>query len=175
KFRGVDPLLSPEMKSTGEVMGIAADFPAAFAKAQLGAGCCLPLSGRVFVSVREVDKPAAIILSGMLADAGFEVVATSGTHHALSQAGVQSTPVAKVTDGSRPHIVDRLLSGEVALIVNTTEGAQAITDSKSIRQAALDQAIPYFTTIAGGLAAAEAIVRHADMTEVKTIQAYHGG
>jgi len=175
KFRGVDPLLSPEMKSTGEVMGIAADFPAAFAKAQLAAGCRLPSAGRAFVSVREVDKGAAVRLSRLLVEAGFEVLATSGTHKALSEAGVVSKSVAKVTDGARPHIVDRLLSGEVALIVNTTEGAQAIADSKSIRQAALDQGISYFTTMAGGQAAAEAILRSADMTEVKSIQAYHGG
>jgi len=175
KFRGVDPLLSPEMKSTGEVMGIAVDFPAAFAKAQLGAGCILPQSGRVFVSVRETDRPAAIRIGQILVEAGFEILATSGTHRALSEAGVESTSVAKVTDGARPHIVDRLLSGDVALIVNTTEGAQAIADSKSIRQAALVHAIPYFTTSAGGLAAAEAMLRHADMTEVKSIQDYHGG
>jgi len=175
KFRGVDPLLSPEMKSTGEVMGIATDFPAAFAKAQLGAGNLLPQGGRVFVSVREIDKPAAIRISQLLAEAGFDILATSGTHLALSEAGVKSISVAKVTDGVRPHIVDRLLSGDVALIINTTEGAQAIADSKSIRQAALIHAIPYFTTIAGGLAAAEAILRHADMTEVKSIQDYHGG
>jgi len=175
KFRGVDPLLSPEMKSTGEVMGIAVDFPAAFAKAQLGAGCILPQSGRIFVSVREADKAAAIRISQILVEAGFDILATSGTHRALSEAGVESTSVAKVTDGARPHIVDRLLSGDVALIVNTTEGAQAIADSKSIRQAALVHAIPYFTTSAGGLAAAEAMLRHADMTEVKSIQDYHGG
>ena len=175
KFRGVDPLLSPEMKSTGEVMGIAVDFPAAFAKAQLGAGCILPHSGRVFVSVRETDRPAAIRIGQILVEAGFKILATSGTHRALSKAGVESTSVAKVTDGARPHIVDRLLSGDVALIINTTEGAQAIADSKSIRQAALVHAIPYFTTSAGGLAAAEAMLRHADMTEVKSIQDYHGG
>ncbi len=175
KFRGVDPLLSPEMKSTGEVMGIAADFPAAFAKAQLAAGSRLPSAGRAFVSVREVDKDAAVRLSRLLVEAGFEVLATSGTHKALADAGICSESVAKVTDGARPHIVDRLLSGDVALIVNTTEGAKAIADSKSIRQAALDHGISYFTTMAGGQAAAEAILRRADMTEVKSIQAYHGG
>ncbi|MDX8391314.1 MAG: carbamoyl-phosphate synthase large subunit [Mariprofundaceae bacterium] len=175
KFRGVDPLLSPEMKSTGEVMGISSNFPAAFAKAQLGAGSRLPTTGRVFVSVREGDKIAAVALSRLLVEAGFEVLATSGTHKALRDAGVRSESVAKVTDGARPHIVDRLLSGDVALIVNTTEGVRAIADSKSIRQAALDQGIPYFTTIAGGHAAAEAIACHADMHEVKSIQAYHGG
>ncbi len=175
KFRGVDPLLSPEMKSTGEVMGIADNFPAAFAKAQLGAGSPLPSAGRAFVSVREGDKAAAVRLSRLLVEAGFEVLATSGTHKALREAGVRSESVAKVTDGARPHIVDRLLSGDVALIVNTTEGAQAIADSKSIRQAALDRGISYFTTMAGGQAAAEAIACHADMNEVKSIQAYHGG
>jgi len=175
KFRGVDPLLSPEMKSTGEVMGIAEDFAAAFAKAQLGAGSRLPNSGRAFISVREADRPAAARLSRLLVESGFEILATSGTGKALSEAGVKSTTVAKVTDGARPHIVDRMLSGDVALVVNTTEGAKAIADSKSIRQAALVHAIPYFTTIAGGLAAAQAILRHADMTEVKSIQDYHGG
>ncbi len=175
KFRGVDPLLSPEMKSTGEVMGIAADFPAAFNKAQLGAGCGLPRQGRAFVSVRDADKDGAIRLSRMLAGAGLEILATHGTHAALEKAGIQAEFVAKVMEGVRPHIVDRLLSGDVALVVNTTEGAQAITDSKSIRQAALDQAIPYFTTIAGGLAAAGAILSRSDPAEVKSIQEYHGG
>jgi len=175
KFRGVDPLLSPEMKSTGEVMGIASDFPTAFSKAQLGGGCRLPDTGRAFISVRDVDKEAAVRLGRMLAHEGFEILATTGTHAALQAAGVASLHVAKVIDGVRPHIVDRLLSGDVDLIVNTTEGAQAIVDSKSIRQAALDQAIPYFTTMAGGLAAAQAIASSADMMEVKSIQAYHGG
>jgi len=175
KFRGVDPLLSPEMKSTGEVMGIAGDFPTAFSKAQMGGGCRLPDTGRAFISVRDVDKEAAVCLGRMLVHEGFEILATTGTHAALQAAGVASSHVAKVIDGVRPHIVDRLLSGDVALIVNTTEGAQAIADSKSIRQAALDQAIPYFTTMAGGLAAAQAIASSADMMEVKSIQAYHGG
>jgi len=175
KFRGVDPLLSPEMKSTGEVMGIAGDFPAAFNKAQLGGGCRLPDTGRAFISVRDVDKEATVRLGRMLASAGFEILATTGTHAALTDAGVASSHVAKVIDGVRPHIVDRLLSGDVDLIVNTTEGAQAIADSKSIRQAALDQAIPYFTTMAGGLAAARAILSPEDLAEVKSLQAYHGG
>jgi len=175
KFRGVDPLLSPEMKSTGEVMGIAADFPAAFNKAQLGAGCPLPRQGRAFISVRDADKDEAVRLSRMLVAAGFTVLGTTGTYAALRKAGVPGEHVAKVIDGVRPHIVDRLLSGDVDFIVNTTEGAQAIADSRSIRQAALDQAIPYFTTMAGGLAAAGAILSRADSTEVKSIQEYHGG
>jgi len=141
----------------------------------LGAGNRLPNAGRVFVSVREADKESAVWLSELLVESGFEILATAGTHKALLEAGVQSTSVAKVTDGARPHIVDRLLSGDVALVVNTTEGAKAIADSKSIRQATLVHAIPYFTTMAGGLAAAQAILRHADMTEVRSIQSYHGG
>ena len=173
KFRGVDPLLSPEMKSTGEVMGIAADFPTAFNKAQLGAGVRLPQGGRAFVSVRDEDKEAAVRLGRVLTGAGFEILATSGTHAALAAAGVPAERVAKVIDGVRPHIVDRLLSGDVDLIVNTTEGAQAIADSKSIRQAALDRGIPYFTTMAGGLAAAEAIARSTDLLEVASIQSHH--
>ncbi len=174
KFRGVDTLLSPEMKSTGEVMGIAPDFPAAFNKAQLGAGLRLPRKGRAFISVRDADKPAALRLARMLVEAGFEILATTGTHAALKKAGIASTWVAKVQiDGVRPHIVDRIIQGEVDLIVNTTEGAQAIADSKSIRQEALHHAVPYFTTMEGGLAAAGAILSCEDVTEVASLQEYH--
>jgi carbamoyl-phosphate synthase large subunit len=173
KFRGVDTLLSPEMKSTGEVMGIAADFPAAFAKAQLGAGQRLPKGGRTFLSVRDADKERMVPLAKMLVSAGFEVLATTGCHQALSEAGVPSTRVNKVGEGQRPHIVDRLLNDEVDLIVNTTEGAQAVRDSKSIRQAALERKIAYYTTIEGGLAAAAAILSTSDVTAVRSIQEYH--
>ncbi|PJA31686.1 MAG: carbamoyl phosphate synthase large subunit [Zetaproteobacteria bacterium CG_4_9_14_3_um_filter_53_7] len=173
KFRGVDPLLSPEMKSTGEVMGIAACFTAAFSKAQLGAGVRLPESGRVFISVREADKAIAVETGRVLKEAGFTLLATSGTFKALAEAGIVSEKVAKVTDGVRPHIVDRLLNDEVKLIINTTEGEQTISDSKSIRQAALERGIAYFTTMAGGLAAAQAIAGHSDVTAVKSIQEYH--
>lgn len=173
KFRGVDPLLSPEMKSTGEVMGIAPTFAAAFAKAQLGASVRLPKSGRAFISVRDADKDRIAPLAKMLVDSGFEVLATAGTNQLLFESGIVSTKVAKVTEGVRPHIVDRLLSDEVAFIVNTTEGAQAIKDSKSIRQAALDRGIVYFTTVAGGLAAAEAIASCSEVTSVTSIQDYH--
>ena len=173
KFRGVDTLLSPEMKSTGEVMGVAADFPAAFAKAQLGAGQRLPKGGRAFVSVRDVDKALMVTLAKMLVSAGFDVLATTGCHQALQAAGIPSTHVAKVTEGQRPHIVDRLLNDEVDLIVNTTEGAQAVRDSKSIRQAALERKISYYTTMEGGLAAAAAILSTADVTTVCSIQEYH--
>jgi len=174
KFRGVDPLLSPEMKSTGEVMGVASCFTAAFSKSQLGVGVRLPESGTAFISVREADKAAAVEVGRLLAGAGFSLLATSGTHKALREAGLESESVPKVTDGVRPHIVDRLLNDEVALIVNTTEGEQAIKDSKSIRQATLDRGIAYYTTMAGGLAAAQAIAGHSDVTKVKSIQEYHG-
>jgi len=175
KFRGVDPLLSPEMKSTGEVMGISKTFPAAFAKAQLGAGSRLPKSGRAFVSVRDADKDRVVALSRMLVDAGFEVMTTEGTAAILTAAEVPCTKVAKVIDGVRPHIVDKLLSDEINFIVNTTEGERSIADSKSIRQAALDRGIVYFTTMAGGLAAAESMLSNDDVTEVKSIQEYHQG
>jgi len=173
KFRGVDPLLSPEMKSTGEVMGIAGCFTAAFSKAQLGVGVLLPESGTAFISVREADKPEAIEVGRVLAGAGFKLLATSGTHRALVGSGLEAESVAKVIEGVRPHIVDRLLNDEVDLIINTTEGEQAIKDSKSIRQATLDRGIAYYTTMAGGLAAAHAIARHSDVTMVKSIQEYH--
>jgi len=173
KFRGVDTLLSPEMKSTGEVMGLAPDFPAAYSKAQLAAGLKLPRTGCAFISVREEDKAPAIRLGRMLVSAGFDLLATTGTYAALKQAGIASAWVAKVTDGMRPHIVDRIISGDVDLIVNTTEGAQAIADSKSIRQEALNQTVSYFTTMAGGLAAAAAILSHADVTGVRCLQDYY--
>lgn len=175
KFRGVDPLLSPEMKSTGEVMGIATTFHAAFAKAQLGAGSRLPESGRAFVSVRDADKHRVVELSTMLVDAGFEVVTTEGTFNMLQAAGVPCTKVAKVIDGVRPHIVDKLLSDEIVFIVNTTEGEQSIADSKSIRRAALDRGIVHFTTMAGGLAAVESMLSDNDVAAVKSIQEYHQG
>ncbi|MDX8386930.1 MAG: carbamoyl-phosphate synthase large subunit [Ghiorsea sp.] len=175
KFRGVDPLLSPEMKSTGEVMGIAANFPAAFAKAQLGGGSRLPHHGTAFVSVRDADKDRVASLSRMLVDAGFEVMTTEGTSNILAEANVPCIKVAKVIDGVRPHIVDKLLSDEINFIVNTTEGERSIADSKSIRQAALDRGIVYFTTMAGGLAAAESMLSNDDVTEVKSIQEYHKG
>jgi len=175
KFRGVDPLLSPEMKSTGEVMGIAKAFPAAFAKAQLGGGAALPESGRAFVSVRDADKGKVAALSRMLVDAGFEVMTTEGTSKILEEAAVPCTKVAKVIDGVRPHIVDKLLSNEINFIVNTTEGERTIADSKSIRQAALDRGIVYFTTMAGGLAAAESMLSNDDVTQVKSIQEYLKG
>jgi len=161
------------MKSTGEVMGIASCFTAAFSKAQLGVGVRLPESGTAFISVREADKADAVEVGRELAGAGFKLLATSGTCKALLAAGLEAESVPKVIDGVRPHIVDRLLNDEVDLIVNTTEGEQAIKDSKSIRQATLDRGIAYYTTMAGSLAAAQAIAGQSDVTQVKSIQEYH--
>ncbi len=174
RFAGVDPLLGPEMKSTGEAMGIAADFATAFAKAQLAAGMRLPREGAAFISVRDADKPAAVAIARKLAQAGFRILATEGTAKALQEAGIAAEPVAKVVDGVRPHVVDRMLAGDVQLVVNTTEGAKAIADSRAIRRAALDLDIPYFTTVAGGLAAAEAIADGFDpAASVRPLQAWY--
>ncbi|RMH52800.1 MAG: carbamoyl-phosphate synthase large subunit [Zetaproteobacteria bacterium] len=173
RFRGVDPLLSPEMKSTGEVMALADDFATAFGKAQWAAGSRLPRSGCAFVSVRDADKSGVAPAARMLVDSGFRLLTTRGTHDALARAGIASEVVPKVTDGARPHIVDRLLAGEVDLIINTTEGEAAIRDSKSIRRAAIDHGIAYFTTLAGGLAAAGAIARGGGGGTILSLQEYH--
>ena len=156
KFPGVDPVLSPEMKSTGEVMGIDLDFATSFAKAQLGAGTVLPSSGRLFVSVKDTDKP--VILPGvrLLAEMDFAIVATGGTADFLANEGIKVERVNKVAQG-RPHIVDRILDGDIALIFNTTEGWQSLKDSSDIRRSALNLKIPYFTTAQASVAAARAI------------------
>jgi len=156
KFPGVDPVLSPEMKSTGEVMGIDLDFATSFAKAQLGAGTTLPSAGRLFVSVKDTDKP--VILPGvrLLTELGFTIVATGGTADYLEAEGIEVERVNKVAQG-RPHIVDRILDGDIALIFNTTEGWQSLKDSSDIRRSALNLKIPYFTTAQASVAAARAI------------------
>ena len=173
RFPGVDPVLSPEMKSTGEVMGIDGNFAVAFAKAQLGAGMRLPLEGTVFVSVKDTDK--AVVLPGVrkLANMGFKIVATSGTARFLKAEGVEVELVNKVAEG-RPHIVDRIIDGKIALIFNTTEGWQSHKDSQSIRGSALNGKVPYFTTATASVAAAEAIeaLRSAEL-EVKPLQDYY--
>ncbi len=156
RFPGVDIVLGPEMKSTGEVMGIDRDFARAFAKSQLGAGTRLPSTGRVFVSVKDADKPAAHHLALRLAGLGFEIMATTGTAAYLSEKGIQVQSVNKVAQG-RPHCVDAIKSGEVSMIINTTEGAQALADSFSIRQSALLGNVPHYTTISGTSAAIDAI------------------
>ena len=175
RFPGVDLILGPEMKSTGEVMGLDSDFGRAFAKSQLGSGTDLPLTGRVFVSVRDRDKPAIVEPCRRLADMGFALVATRGTAQFLKSAGIEVELVNKVLEG-RPHIVDRMLSGEVQLIFNTTEGAQAIADSFSLRRSALTIGIPYYTTVAGARAAVQAIAAlRAGGLEVAALQSYFIG
>ncbi len=173
RFPGVDPVLSPEMKSTGEVMGLDRDFGTAFAKAQMGAGVTLPTGGTVFVSVKDSDKPVIVKGVRTLIDAGFRFVATGGTADYLAEQGLAVEKVNKVAQG-RPHIVDRIMDGDIALIFNTTEGWQSLKDSASIRASALAQKIPYFTTAPASNAAAEAIVALARQSlEVRPLQAYY--
>jgi carbamoyl-phosphate synthase large subunit len=172
RFPGVDLILGPEMKSTGEVMGIDADFGRAFAKSQLGSGTSLPLEGRVFVSVRDRDKAALVEPCRRLAAMGFSLTATVGTAASLDAAGLLVSRVNKVRDG-RPHIVDRMLSGEIQLVFNTTEGSEAIADSFSLRRTALTTGIPYYTTVAGARAAVLAIAAmRAGNLEVAPLQSY---
>ncbi|MGE3713230.1 MAG: carbamoyl-phosphate synthase large subunit [Alphaproteobacteria bacterium] len=173
RFPGVDVILGPEMKSTGEAMGIDVDFARAFAKSQLSAGSTIPQEGRVFLSVKESHKPAITTIAQELLDAGFTLVATRGTAAHLEQAGIAVEVVNKVREG-RPHIVDMLKDNEIALVLNTTEGAQSIADSFSIRRTALLNKIPYYTTIAGAKAATTAIsaMRHSGGLDVRSIQSY---
>jgi len=156
RFPGVDPVLGPEMRSTGEVMGIDRDYAIAFAKSQLGGGSRLPLSGTVFVSVKDSDKDKVVAPVRELAEMGFRVIATRGTKRHLDAHGIQCERVNKVLEG-RPHIVDAITNGEVDIVFNTTEGAKALADSASIRRSALLNHIPYYTTLAGALAVTEAI------------------
>ncbi|EQB08989.1 carbamoyl-phosphate synthase large subunit [Novosphingobium lindaniclasticum] len=173
RFPGVDPVLSPEMKSTGEVMGIDADFPRAFLKAQLGASMRLPDSGLVFVSVKDSDKGVILPAVQTLVKEGFRIIATSGTHKYLTEAGLPVDLVNKVAEG-RPHIVDKIVDGEIALIFNTTEGWQSLKDSQSIRASALMGKVPYFTTAAASLAAAQAIsAQRGSQLEVRSLQDYY--
>jgi carbamoyl-phosphate synthase large subunit len=172
RFPGVDLILGPEMRSTGEVMGLDRDFGRAFAKSQLGSSVMLPSSGGVFVSVRDRDKPAMVEPCRRLAEMGFRLMGTRSTARHLREAGLEVTQVNKVLEG-RPHIVDLMLSGQVQLVFNTTEGAQAIADSFSLRRTALTNGIPYYTTIAGARAAVHAIAALASGTlEVAPLQSY---
>ncbi len=172
KFPGVDPLLGPEMKSTGEVMGVGSSFGAAFAKAQLAAGADLPVRGRVFLSVRERDRAHAVDLGRLLAERGFEIVSTRGTAMALMQAGTECKIVNKVYEG-RPHVVDMIKNDEISLIVNTTEGRSAIADSYEIRREALMHGVSYTTTLAGGVASCMAM-DHRVVKEVYRLQSLLG-
>jgi carbamoyl-phosphate synthase large subunit len=175
KFAGVDAILGPEMKSTGEVMGIDRDFGRAFAKSQIAASGTLPLSGTAFLSVRDADKAHLPPLGRAFAELGFHILATEGTARCLEEAGVPTERVYKVTDGVRPHIVDRMKSGEIALVVNTPEGHTSRLDSYSIRRTAITMGIPCFTTIAAASAAAQGIrALKAEGLQVKPLQDYDG-
>jgi carbamoyl-phosphate synthase large subunit len=171
RFPGVDTVLGPEMKSTGEVMGLDRDFPTAFAKSQLGAGAKVPRGGSAFVSVRDDDKPMIVEFCRQLVGAGFKLVATSGTHKYLTEQGIAAAKVNKVLEG-RPHIVDDMKNGGIQLVVNTTDGAKSISDSRDIRRTALMGKIPYYTTIPGAVAAVEGIIAYADGIDVHPLQSY---
>ena len=171
KFQGADPILSPEMRSTGEVMGISNTFGQAFSKSLLAGGQCIPHTGVAFISVRDADKAQAIIAAQKLIKHGFSIVATQGTLHALQAANIPCELVNKVTEG-RPHIIDNIKNGDIQFIINTTEGEQAEIDSKEIRSSALNQKVCYTTTLAGGIATIMALDFPA-VTEVYTLQTLH--
>ena len=173
KFRGVDPLLGPEMKSTGEVMGVGRSFGEAYAKAQQAASVKLPRGGNVFISIRENDKPKVIPIAQDLINKGFSLVATRGTAKALEQAGIPCTVVNKVYEG-RPHVVDMIKNGELQLIINTTEGKKAISDSFTIRRQALQEQVTYTTTISGASATCAALSTGGS-GEVRALQELHKG
>jgi carbamoyl-phosphate synthase large subunit len=174
KFPGVDTILGPEMKSTGEVMGVGRTFGEAFVKAQLGAGVRLPKGGKAFISVRNADKAGAVEVAVQLYELGFGLVATRGTAAAIAKHGLPVTVVNKVAEG-RPHIVDLMKNGEISLIVNTVEDTRtAIGDSRSIRTTAVQTRITYFTTIAGAKAAC-AGMRHLRALEPYDLQGLQRG
>ncbi|MFN7010401.1 MAG: carbamoyl-phosphate synthase large subunit [Allorhizobium sp.] len=172
RFPGVDTLLGPEMRSTGEVIGLDTDFALAFAKSQLGASVELPREGTVFVSVRDEDKVRVLPAIKLLTEIGFKVMATGGTQRFLAEQGIEAIKINKVLEG-RPHIEDAIRNRQVQLVVNTTDSNKAISDSKSLRRAALMQKVPYYTTMAGALAAAEAIqALKKGQLEVRPLQNY---
>ncbi len=172
RFPGVDTVLGPEMRSTGEVIGLDLSFAAAFAKSQLGAGARAPKGGVVFVSVRDADKERMVAPMRMLMELGFTAQGTGGTARFLTQCGIPTQKINKVSEG-RPHIVDAIKNGSIQLVFNTTEGAQALADSRSLRQAALLHKVPYYTTLAGAIAAAEGIKAYmSGDLEVRALQDY---
>ena len=172
RFPGVDVLLGPEMRSTGEVIGLDRSFDVAFAKSQLGAGSKVPVKGTVFVSVRDEDKPRILPSIAVLAELGFQIVATGGTLRLLQENGIRASKINKVLEG-RPHVVDAIKNGEIQLVFNTTDGPQALADSRSLRRAALLHKVPYYTTLAGAIAAAEGIKAYCSGDlEVRSLQSY---
>src|SRR6266545_3760683 len=175
RFPGVDTVLGPEMKSTGEVMGIDRNFAVAFAKSQIGGGSRLPRAGTVFVSVRDADKPRVLEAVRLLVSLGFRIIATSGTQRYLAEQGLPASRINKVLEG-RPHIVDAIANGGVQLVFNTTDGATALADSRSLRRAALLHKVPYYTTLSGAVAAAQGIKAYlgGDL-DVRALQSYFDG
>ena len=171
KFLGVDPILGPEMKSTGEVMGVGSSFSEAYAKAQLGAGEIIPKEGSVFLSVRDSDRPFVAELAKEFLDLGFKIIATKGTARHIEEAGIKVEIIKKVAEG-RPHVVDAMKNGQVNLIVNTTEGKQSILDSASIRRTALEEKIYCTTTLEGGRAVCS-VIRNKDLWSVERLQDLH--
>jgi carbamoyl-phosphate synthase large subunit len=173
RFPNADSLLGPEMKSTGEVMGVANDFPAAFGKAQAGAGARLPLTGSVFITVTDGDKAAATQIAGALHDLGFDILATGGTARAIRRMGVPVETIPKISEGS-PNVVDRIEAGDVDLVINTPTGSGARTDGYEIRSAAVARGIPCITTMTGASAAQRAILalRSGEPT-VRSLQELH--
>jgi carbamoyl-phosphate synthase large subunit len=171
KFLGVDPILGPEMKSTGEVMGVGPSFSEAYAKAQLGAGEIIPQTGSVFLSVRDSDRPFIASLAKEFHELGFKIIATKGTARNISEAGIPVEIIKKVAEG-RPHVVDAMKNLEVNLIVNTTEGRQSILDSASIRRTALEEKIYCTTTLEGGRAVCS-VLRNKDLWSVERLQDLH--
>ncbi|WP_144759208.1 carbamoyl-phosphate synthase large subunit [Methylobacterium dankookense] len=172
RFPGVDVLLGPEMRSTGEVIGLDGGFGVAFAKSQLGSGTQVPKSGTVFVSVRDADKARILPAIRLLKDLGFAILATGGTQRYLAENGVPTERVNKVLEG-RPHVVDAIKNGDIQLVLNTTEGAGALSDSRSLRRAALLHKVPYYTTLAGAMAAAEGIRAYLEGDlQVRALQEY---
>jgi carbamoyl-phosphate synthase large subunit len=172
KFPGVDTILGPEMKSTGEVMGVGRTFAEAFVKSQLGAGIRLPTSGKAFISVKHTDRPKAVEVARELIDLGFSVVATRGTATAISAAGLAVSAVNKVNEG-RPHIVDMIKNNDITLVINTVEEKrQAVTDSRSIRTSALAAKVTVYTTIEGARAACMGM-RHLSGLEAYSLQDLH--
>jgi carbamoyl-phosphate synthase large subunit len=173
RFAGADTVLGPEMKSTGEVMGVATDFPTAFGKAQAAAGVSLPLEGTVFITVTDTDKPAATQLAARFCDLGFRIVATAGTAQAISAMGVPVTTINKIAEGS-PHVVDWIRNGEVDMVINTPTGSGARADGLEIRSAAVRQGLPCLTTMTGASAAARAIsAQREEEAEVQSLQELH--
>src|SRR5205085_972478 len=174
RFPRANALLGPEMKSTGEVMGVAADYPAAFGKAQAAAGAELPTSGTVFISVTDGDKPAATQLAASFHDMGFRVLATGGTAQAVRRMGVPVERIKKLSEGS-PNVVERIDAGEVDLVINTPTGSGARADGYEIRRAAVARGIPCITTMSGASAAQRAVrARRNEQVDVTSLQELHG-